>query len=89
MKKLLGISAITVLAVTLGFGQSASRPAAADANQAGAPTAATNNDSDQHHDWGWIGLLGLGGLAGFAGRRREREGTGRGRGEINEVRRAA
>jgi len=28
-------------------------------------TSATRNDSSEHHNWSWVGLLGLAGLAGL------------------------
>ena len=40
----------------------------------GTPDNATQNmqrtDTDNHHDYGWIGILGLAGLAGLLGRNR-------------------
>lgn len=68
MKKLLGLSAIMMFACSLSLGQSSGQPSTSDPNRSGAMT--TNQNDNDHHDYGWIGLVGLAGLAGLTGRNR-------------------
>jgi MYXO-CTERM domain-containing protein len=56
MKTVLSISLFILLGPSIAVAQTDTR--------ADAPTT-RNDDSRDHHNWGWIGLLGLAGLAGL------------------------
>ena len=65
MKKTLGIFAVALLSLTLGFAQTPDR---------NANTTDQNNrigEREPERNWGWVGLLGLAGLGGLAGRKRD------------------
>jgi hypothetical protein len=57
------IVAVTVAAPLLAQGTP-------DASSPSATTTTQRTDDSAHHDYGWIGLLGLGGLAGLLKRDR-------------------
>ena len=65
MKKILGIFAVALLSLTLGFAQTPDR---------NAYNPDQNNrigEREPEHNWGWVGLLGLAGLGGLVGRKRD------------------
>jgi hypothetical protein len=67
MKKTLGILAVTLLSLSLGFSQTADRTT----NTADSTQNDRTTDRGPEHNWGWIRLLGLAGLGGLAGRKRD------------------
>jgi MYXO-CTERM domain-containing protein len=82
MTKIFALLATLLLSFSLSFAQTADRPSGND-------TATTNQQTDNGHNYGWLGLIGLAGLAGLAGRRRTTMTETRDRTGATDIRRAA
>jgi MYXO-CTERM domain-containing protein len=85
MTKIIGMLAVVVLTLSVGFAQNTSDQSSAGSARPGTSVARQDDSAPREHNWGWLGLLGLAGLGGLRGRREDVSTTR----NVGEVRRAA